>query len=524
MIRGRARKPLNSGTYGCVPVRPILPVSTLASIDADGVVASAGITARSGRRLHRKALREAERERVSWDSRMRQERPRSGDDEEGGERLPMTTSTATGLVRYAPKIPWHMASVSESGMLSPLGISGWPRLMGPIIGHSVINGNVWRFDAWSPYRYDGTSVNGWIIGTMGSGKSTLLKAFATRETAPPWNRQVLIEGDPKGEWASVALANGGQVVEVGNGRYLNPLDVAEKPATVTDADWASTVFGLRVGALESIASVLRKGRVFDPGERAVVSAALEELQSRTAVPTVAGLTDLLDSEWKQHVTVRGMQRSQVERTASDLTIIYNTLVEGDLKGGFERESTVDLDPSAPMIVFNTGSVGSGEDLRKRLYNACMNSAVDRLCYSHDGRFRIIIAEEGYELLQDPALVKAWQKRMRLCGDLGTSSWMLMHELQDIEKFAPEGSDHLKQIKSILTLSGVQIIYSQSPASLKAMGLILGDDLSETELLTIEQLPAHWGLWRVGKQIRDVVQADMGSEASRLFSTDANRAG
>ena len=276
--------------------------------------------------------------------------------------------------------------------------------------------------------------------------------------------------------------------------------------------------------MESIASVLRKGRVFDPGERAVVSAALAELQRRTAVPTVAGLTDLLDSEWKRRVTVRGMQRSQVERTASDLTIIYNTLVEGDLKGGFERESTVDLDPSAPMIVFNTGSVGSGEDLRKRLYNACMNSAVDRLCYSHDGRFRIIVAEEGYELLQDPALVKAWQKRMRLCGDLGTSSWMLMHELQDIEKFAPEGSDHLKQIKSILTLSGVQIIYSQSPASLKAMGSILGDDLSETELLTIEQLPAHWGLWRVGKQIRDVVQADMGPEAFQLFRTDANRAG
>ncbi|MCT6836565.1 MAG: ATP-binding protein, partial [Bifidobacteriales bacterium] len=256
MNRRRKRKALNSGTYGCVPVRPILPVRTLAAIDADGVVGSAGITAKSGRRLHRKALKEAERERLSWDSGLAQEIPQAEDDKEGSERLPTTPTSSRRLLRYAPKIPWHMASVSESGMLNPMGVSGWPSLDGPIIGHSVINGNVWRFDAWSPYRYDGTSVNGWIIGTMGSGKSTLLKAFTTRETTSPWNRQVLIEGDPKGEWASVALANGGQVVEVGNGRYLNPLDVAEKPSDVTDDDWASTVFGLRVGALESIASVL----------------------------------------------------------------------------------------------------------------------------------------------------------------------------------------------------------------------------------------------------------------------------
>lgn len=516
-------KPLREGSYDMAPVLPVLTLNELASLDSDGILANAGLTRRI--KGPRRALAQAlARRKAAIHSSRPADAGKTEDAQAEKGALPERSGTFRGLSSYAPPIPWHMATISESRLLTPFGVSGWPALDGPIIGRSVMNGNVWRYDAWSPYRYDKTSVNGLILGMMGSGKSTVLKVMCSRETLPPWNRHVLVEGDPKGEWAPVARAVGGDVIEVGGGQYLNPLDPGSRPMNFSEEKWRAEILGNQVDTMKSIAHVLRPAQEFSTKEKTLTHAVLRELAETSHVATIAAFYDLLRSDWIEHVEIAGMGRSDVLETANDLVLLFGDMVDGSQSGAFEHESTVNVDPASPMLVFNTGSVMSKNETKKALYTACMSSAVENLCNRHDGLFRLIIAEEGYELLKNPQVVEAWDKRMRLTGDQGTASWMLLHEMNDITKFAPEGTAQYEQINSVLTKAGVQVIYKQTPASLNQMRSMLGDDLSLTEIETIRELAPHCGLWRVGGQLKDVVVADFGPDMLPLVDTERNRRG
>lgn len=516
-------KPLRDAVMTCVPVQPVLSVKELAAIDATGVRANAGIVSRSPRREQRIARRQAEALRGKWEQQMDTTQE---DEHEAAQGMLPTTSRVNRkrkLRDYAPEIPWHSASVPQAGLLDPFVISGYTSFSGPLIGMSLLTGNTWRYDAWEPYKtHAATSVNGWIIGMMGSGKSTCLKAFATRETVQPWNRKVIIEGDPKGEWATVAHAIGGQVVEIGNGSFLNPLDPGARPPTVTPETWGHEVMGIQERALRAIAEVLRPDVRLSAMERAVISALLHDYLDRGQTPTVTAMVAQLDTKWVETVSIRGLNADQARTAANSLILLYDPLIHGAVSGAFELESTINIDPTSPMIVFNTGSVTDNAD-KKAVYMAAMSSTVERLCAQKDGLFRVIIAEEGYEVLRNPVLVEAWDKRMRLSGDLGVSNWMLLHELGDLEKYAQEGSEQRNQIQSILTLSETQIIYTQSSSSLNLMQQLI-PDLNPTEIDMIQSLPEHSGLWRVGHDIRDVIRPMMSAQAYDVFQTDKNRQG
>ena len=149
--------------------------------------------------------------------------------------------------------------------------------------------------------------------------------------------------------------------------------------------------------------------------------------------------------------------------------------------------------------------------------------MERLCAQRDGLFRIVIAEEGHELLSNPELVRAWDRRIRLSGELGVSNWFLMHELGDLSSFGEEGSEHRNTMMGILTKSEAQVVYAQSSSSLEQMTRLL-PDLTLREINTIRALPDFCALWRVGPRVRDVVRPYVGPEAYDVFQTDKNRQG
>jgi hypothetical protein len=525
MIKRRTRDepPLRSGTYGAVPVEPLLTVREMAQVDAAGQVANTGLVARQPVRRRRKAEKIAFRRRAEWDR--SEDTSNTTDKQADVEYLPRAGSLARGgLTFYAPAVPWHLVGQTELGLLSPLGVSGRPVFDGPIIGRSLLTGGVFRYDCWAPVKYQMDSVNGLIVGMMGSGKSMLLKALATRETVRPWCRKVIVEGDPKSEWKPVAERLGGQVISVGNGSYLNPLDPGLRPSGAAEGSWAVTVLGLQRQALEFITAVLRTDRpLLSDAERAVIDAALRDFLKREVTPTIAALVDLWQSEWPESAVVAGLDPGAVKDTCKRLILLFDQMVHGVEAGAFERASTVSVDPLSPMTVFDTGSVSNMDEHRKMLYQACMGAAVERLCARHDGAFRIVIAEEGHELLQNPGLVAAWDRRMRLQGDLGVSNWMLLHELSDLSKFADDDTAQRNKMRSILTLATVQVIYRQSPASLSVMKDVLGD-LTSAEITQIGSLPEASALWRVGDRYRDVVRAEFSPESFELFRTDQNRRG
>ena len=101
---------------------------------------------------------------------------------------------------------------------------------GILIGQDAWSGTAFCYDPWVLYQRGVlTNPNIFLAGQIGRGKSTLAKSLAARCIA--FGRRVYVPGDPKGEWAPVARAVGGQVIELGVGRpaRLNPLDAGPRP-------------------------------------------------------------------------------------------------------------------------------------------------------------------------------------------------------------------------------------------------------------------------------------------------------
>lgn len=426
------------------------------------------------------------------------------------------------MTRAKSTLPWHSTSISSARVLNPILTHGMSKLDGPVIGVDQINGVPFRYDAWAPYRAGlVTSVNGMIAGLMGSGKSMCMKTLAVREIG--YGRNVIIEGDPKGEWARVADAVGGQVISVGAGSYLNPLDTGVKPESWTDKAWREESVSLRVNALRGLAAAIRPETPLSMSEQAAIDTIVRELTNRFAQPTITDMVAFLDSDDAHVMIVKGLDELALDATVRSLLLIFNRLVDGALKGSFEKASTISIDPASPLIVFNTGSVDDNDDIKRATYTAAMSAAIDRICYTKDGIFRLVIAEEGWWLLSNPELVQGWDKRMRLSGELGVSNWLLVHELADLDAFANKGSGIRQMIESILTKSETMILYRQSTNSISTLQRLI-PDITEEELSTIDQLAQGVGLWRVGSSLRQAVHPMMSKQAWDVFNTSAGRAG
>lgn len=531
------RRPLMRGSYGADVVSPELTGRQLKRMDRMGAVEfgrrrgpfvdrrirkavkrTGRLAARRRERVER-ALKDAER-RAAAEARRSDERPTPG------PRMLFGWGTGfAGPDRLM--LPWHSTGVAQTAVLDPFLFSGRPPVDGPLVGVDNSSGVEWRFDPWMAYRAGlVTQPNMMIAGPMGTGKSMCLKTWSSRETMAPWNRRIIVEGDPKGEWARLAEALGGRVVHAGGGSIINLLDFGDRPAGMDEDRWQADMLVRRIDALDSLTAPVRAERPsLDQRERALARAALQELTGRRAAPTLKGMLRLLESDWTGGIRVAGLDDEALDEAARGLILILDEFVTGPHRGAFEDESTVDIDPASPMIVFDTGAIQQGMETRKAVWTAAMNSAIERLVSRHheDGLFRIVIAEEGHQVLRNPALVRSWDQRMRLCGDLGVCNCMLVHELQDLEKYADQGTSQRKLIESILTMTSVKILYRQSPAALDVTGRLLGD-LTAAERALLARLPQGVGLWRVGSTVRAAVHPMMGPEAYELMSQDEGRMG
>lgn len=520
---------ISRGSYTATTVKPRFRSRTLARMDALGP-AWADMRGRAADRAIRRAQKNALKDidaarRKARDEERRRRRERRPEDDSG---LPLDHGLASRLglglgfgSRDRVSAPWHSTSVARAGILTPWLAQGAVAFDGPPIGIDWTTGSDFRFDAWAPYKeHMVTSVNMLIAGMMGTGKSMCLKTLADREIA--WGRNVIIEGDPKGEWARFARIAGGAVVGVGDGQCINPLDVGTPGDGESDADWANRADSMRVEALRGLAAAIRPSQPLDMAERALLAAAVTRLREGRATPTITGLVALLSSEWPREAGIRGLDAQDAAASAARLTLLFDTLVTGPLRGSFDQESTVRIDPACPLIVFDTGSADDGSQ-RKAVYTAAMAAAIDRVCASHDGMWRIVIAEEGWDVLRNPALVAGWDRRMRLSGDLGVANIMLMHELSDLEQAGDAGSAQRRRIEGILTKSSTSILYQQSPASLRHLRRLM-PDLTDDEAAAVASLPQGVGLWRVGSAVRQLVLPLVSPDEYRAFNTDAGRAG
>lgn len=528
----RFDEPLRSGGLS---FRPVLPSFDERFLSKLGRIPSGQPIPKAEARHISKAVRKARKETLKQarDQSQSASRPKkSRQQQENQSRediLPRSTSPlrvlrgvfgfgGTGVLR----LPSHSTSTYRAGVLTPWLSSGLTEFDGPLIGRENTTGTPFRFDAWSPVRAGvATSVNGMVVGMMGSGKSMFLKTFAVREIS--YGRHVIIMSDPKGEWVRVAQAIGGQAVSVGHGNYMNPLDIGRKPAGMDDVKWFMDCQSRRSVSLSGLVSSLREGEVPSSAEQSLLDAASEDMCRGILTPTITALVEALDGEWGRSREVRGLNAATRDQCCRSLILTLNKLVHGSLQGAFERESTISIDPSSPIIVFDTSGIDSNDTVKRSVYTAALSSTIDSILTAKDGLYRLIIAEEGWEVLSNPMLVDAWDKRMRMTGEWACSNWMLLHELSDLEKFGPPESEQRKKIDGILTLSETKVIYKQSPSSLAYLSSLL-PDLTDDEKYAIPRLKRGVGLFRVGDKVRTLVHPVVSRTAYPVFNTDKGRFG
>ena len=145
----------------------------------------------------------------------------------------------------------------------------------------------------------------------------------------------------------------------------------------------------------------------------------------------AAVKRLSDWDWVDSIYshIHGFEhyRDLAREKASEAARVFSPMVDdGTMSGMFDKESTITLDPTAPIIVFDTSGPVFQDPTLKRVYTAAVSSWIDRLLQARDGLRRIIVCEEAWDLLSNPQLVDSLQTRQRSAGHWGCATWLIVH--------------------------------------------------------------------------------------------------
>ncbi|WP_258186098.1 ATP-binding protein [Bifidobacterium sp. UTBIF-68] len=457
-------------------------------------------------------------------------------DEEG--RLPVASASPIDMLTrefsIRPVTAWHQTSTGRAGVLTTMTAgSGSPMIDGPVIGVDVLTHELFRFDCWATYdaygvagRHMTTSPDVFVCGLRGNGKSYLVKILAIREIE--WGRHVIVQSDRNGEWGRVAGFVGGQVVSPGGGRYLNPFALPDRPAEGMDDLWRQEVVSGRKAAFLSLAEALR-----DPGKPFPLDTAMQAVVDRvvtsfgTGPMTLEAAVDrLTDQDWvdRESPSITGFEHDPdlARLSAAAAARVFAPMVRGGtLSGLFDRESTVTLDPSSPMIVFDTSSPALNDEKLRRVYTAAVSSWIDRLLQGRDGLRRIVVGEEAWWLLSNERLVDSLQTRQRSAGHWGCATWLIVHGMNDMTRVFGEGSALRGRVEEILNQTQTKIIFRQGGTNVDLLHELI-PTLSEDESTLIPVLAQGQAIWRIGAEHPRLIRGLAGPTLDRLLDTSGLR--
>ena len=454
---------------------------------------------------HRKALmaeRKAEMQALREERKQRPFLPAGGD-----------TGPAAGRSYRRLRVPAHRATSEVLAGAYPFLAEEGLGSAGVLIGQDAWSGAAFCFDPWELYRQGAlTNPNMSLAGQIGRGKSTLAKSLAARCVA--FGRRVYVPGDPKGEWTVVARALDGTAIQLGVGTAsrLNPLDEGPRPSGVDDAAWRARVDARRTGLLAALGESTL-GRPLGPTERSALDAALADAQGRAGVPVLPMVVDaLLDP-------TRPSPGSSVEQLRTDGREVghaLNRLVRGDLAGLFDGPSTVSFDPTVPMLSLDLSAI-SGSDTLIGLVMTCASTWMEAALADPQGGQRLVVYDEAWRLLAQPALLARMQAQWKLSRAWGLANLMIVHRLSDLDAVGDTGSQTRGLAQGLLADTATRILYNEPYDEAQAAGKLLG--LTTVEIAQLPELAKGEGLWRVNERAF-IVRHLCTPEELATFDTDA----
>lgn len=453
------------------------------------------------RQAEKHALRQkAEAERA--ERRARQYLPAAGDPGPAALRNP-------GRFR----LPRHQDTSASLGGAYPFLAEGGLGADGMFIGQDLYSGASFVYDPWVLYqRGIITAPNIVLAGIVGSGKSSLAKSLYTRSL--PFGRRVYVPGDPKGEHTPVAEAVGGRAIALGAGlaNRLNPLDEGHRPSGLSDAEWATTVASRRRSLLGALAeTVLARG--LTPLEHTAIDLALTQTVAENSVAILPMVVDrILDPD-----------DDPTGRLAEDGRLVGHAmrrLVAGDLGGLFDGPSTVEFDPSLPMISLDLSRVTENSTLISVLMT-CASAWMESALLDPNGGQRWVVYDEAWRLMSHPALLRRMDAHWRLARHYGIANLLVFHKLTDLDNVGDAGSAMRSLANSLLANAETRIVYRQESDQLGTTAQTLG--LTGTEQKLLPTLGVGQGLWRI-KDRSFVVQHQLHPDELAAFDTTRRMTG
>ncbi|MGO4363326.1 ATP-binding protein [Terrabacter sp. RAF57] len=401
-------------------------------------------------------------------------------------------------------LPGHRATSDVVAGAYPFLAEGGLGSEGVYVGQDAWSGGGFCFDPWVLYRQGViTNPNCLLAGVVGKGKSCLAKSLATRSIA--FGRRVYVPGDPKGEWSVVARAVGGVAIELGGGstNRLNPLDPGPRDETLTDGQWAAVVTNRRRALVGSLAQS-SLGRPLASVEHTALDVALAGAARAASEPTLPLVVDLL---LEPSDGLPGATPAELARDGRDLAHAVRRLVSGDLSGLFDGPSTINFDPSLPMVSLDLSQI-QGSDQLIAMVMTCASAWMEAALASPDGGQRWVIYDEAWRLMRQPALLARMQSQWKLSRGLGIANLLIVHRISDLDAVGDASSEARALARGLLGDCSTKIVYQQEVSEAPRAALELG--LSGAERAQLPDLQRGEGLWRVGQRafvVRHVATAD-----------------
>jgi len=412
------------------------------------------------------------------------------------------------------RVPAHRVSTAHLQAAYPFiaesGLGG----RGVFIGQDLFGGGSFCYDPFELYAQGVlTDPNMILLGHIGRGKSSLVKTYILRQQV--FGRKAAVM-DPKGEYGDLAAALGVTPLRLSPGGHirLNPLDPG--PGAL-ELDVEETV-ARQESLLTSISEAALK-RGLAPAEQTACRLALDHTRLRTSKPTIPEVAAALlkpnhASALRAHTTV-----DRLSEDGREVALELLRLCEGDLRGMFDGQTSVDIDWDGPLVVIDLSALHQSDALP--ILMTCAAAWLQSAFARPGAGKRIVVVDEAWSILRTVGIARWMQANFKLSRAYGIQNLIVMHRISDLKATGDVGSEQRTIAEGLLADAGTRVVYAQSADEIVSARELLG--LTGTEANLLPTLGRGEAVWKVGGR-SFVVRHMLGRSERALVDTDSRMSG
>ncbi len=408
------------------------------------------------------------------------------------------------------RVPAHRISTAHLQAAYPFiaeaGLGG----RGVFIGQDLFGGGSFCYDPFEFYSQGLlTDPNMIVLGHIGRGKSSLVKTYIVRQQV--FGRKAAVM-DPKGEYGDLAAALGVTPLRLmpGGSIRMNPLD----PGPGADELRNEETIARQEALLTSISEAALKRRL-QPPEQTACRLALDHARSKSSQPTIPDVAASLLRPNFQAATRAHTTPERLAEDGRDIALELLRLCEGDLRGMFDGQTSIDMDWDGPFVVIDLSVVHQSDALP--ILMTCAAAWLQSAFARPGAGKRIIVIDEAWSILKTVGIARWLQANFKLSRAYGIQNMVVMHRASDLKATGDVGSETRTIAEGLLSDAGTRVIYAQSPDEIVHASELL--DLSGTEAAILPSLGRGEALWKVGSR-SFVVRHLLGKSELALVNTDA----